>query len=177
MTELPERTTSAAKRLAFVTLLAGILVALLALLAPPASASPLLHPETRVAAMAEPNGQFVGPSATVAAVQGRERTPNYDQSATGSSVAAEGGATAASIGVSGAAGEFDVDELAQLTYQHIDEGDIAGRPTLDEIEAALRNSTPTPLEDQNAVQFDYKGVRVIVNEDVPTRSTAYYPGR
>jgi RHS repeat-associated protein len=86
--------------------------------------------------------------------------------------AAEGEGTAASIGVSGAAGEFDVDELAQLTYQHIGEGDIAGRPTLDEIEAALRNATPTRLEDQNAVEFDYKGVRVIVNEDVPTRSTA-----
>jgi hypothetical protein len=91
MTELPERTTSAAKRLAFVTLLAGILVALLALLAPPASASPLLHPETRVAAIEQPTGQFVGLHSSVLAVQGRERAPSYDPTATGSSVAREGG--------------------------------------------------------------------------------------
>jgi hypothetical protein len=94
MTELPERTTSAGKRLALVTLLAGILVALLALLAPPASAAPLLQPQTRVAAIAQPNSQLVGPRATVAAVQGRERAPSYDRYATGSSVAAEGGVTA-----------------------------------------------------------------------------------
>jgi hypothetical protein len=92
MTERRESSlTGAGKRLALVTLLAGILVALLGFFAPAASASPLLHPETRVAAIAEPNGQLVGPHATVAAVQGRQRAPNYDRSATGSSVAAEGG--------------------------------------------------------------------------------------
>src|SRR5581483_7749118 len=90
--------TGAAKRLALVTLLAGILVALLGLLAPPASASPLLHPETRVAAIAEPAGQLVGPSSSVAAVQGRERASNYDSSATGSSVAVEGGLTGSGSG-------------------------------------------------------------------------------
>jgi hypothetical protein len=90
MTELPESSlTGAPKRLALVALLAGILVALLGILAPPASASPILHTRTRVAAMAEPNGQFVGSHATVAAVQGRERAPDYDRYATGSSVAAE----------------------------------------------------------------------------------------
>jgi hypothetical protein len=90
MTELPESSlTGAAKRLALLALLAGILVALLGFFAPPASASPLLRPETRVAAIAEPNGQLVGPNATVAAVQGRERALNYDRYATGSSVAAE----------------------------------------------------------------------------------------
>jgi len=90
----PERIDgSAARSLAIVTMLTGLLVALLGLLPPPASASPLLRPETRVAAIAEPNGQLVGPSATVAAVQGRQRAPNYDQNATGSSVAAEGGAS------------------------------------------------------------------------------------
>jgi hypothetical protein len=90
MTKRPERiAVSAVKRLGLVTLLASLLVALVGLLTPPASASPLLHPETRVAAIAQPNSQLVGPSATVAAVQGRERAPSYDSCATGSSVAAE----------------------------------------------------------------------------------------
>jgi hypothetical protein len=35
---------------------------------------------------------------------------------------------------------------------------------------------PQGLGNQNAVQFEYNGVRVIVNESIPTRSTAYYPG-
>ena len=49
MTELPESSlTGAGKRLALVTLLAGILVALLGFFAPPASAAQLLRPETHV---------------------------------------------------------------------------------------------------------------------------------
>ena len=72
-------------------LVLALLFALLGLLAPPASAAQLVHPQTRVAAIEQPNSQLVGPSATVAAVQGRERAPNYDSSPTGSSVAAEGG--------------------------------------------------------------------------------------
>jgi hypothetical protein len=101
MTEGPGRPANSARRLGLVTLLAGILVALLGFFAPPASAAQLLHPQTRVAAIAEPNGQLVGPSRSVAAVQGRERAPNYDQHATGSSVAAEGetaSADASSVG-------------------------------------------------------------------------------
>jgi Pretoxin HINT domain len=79
-------------------------------------------------------------------------------------------------GVGGLAGEFDADELAQLTYQHVGAGDIAGRPSLLEIETAINRATPVRLPGQNAVQFEYNGVRVIINEDIPTRSTAYYPG-
>ncbi len=79
-------------------------------------------------------------------------------------------------GVGGLAGEFDADELAQLTYQHVGAGDIAGRPSLLEIETAISRATPVRLPGQNAVQFEYNGVRVIINEDIPTRSTAYYPG-
>jgi hypothetical protein len=79
-------------------------------------------------------------------------------------------------GVGGLAGEFDADELAQLTYQHVGAGDIAGRPSLLEIETAINNAAPVRLPGQNAVQFEYNGVRVIINEDIPTRSTAYYPG-
>jgi hypothetical protein len=79
-------------------------------------------------------------------------------------------------GVGGLAGEFDADELAQLTYQHVGAGDIAGRPSLLEIETAINRATPVRLPGQNAVQFEHNGVRVIINEDIPTRSTAYYPG-
>ena len=92
------RRYDAPNRLGLVAVVTGILVAILGFLAPSSSASPLLHPQTRVAAVAEPAGQVVGPHATVAAVQGRERAPNYDSSATGSSVAAEGGAAAINTG-------------------------------------------------------------------------------
>jgi RHS repeat-associated protein len=76
----------------------------------------------------------------------------------------------------GEAAHFTVEELAQLVYQHVGAGDIAGRPTLDEIQAALERGAVSTLQGQNAVQLDYGGVRVIVNEDLPWRSTAYYPG-
>jgi len=113
MTELPESSlTGAGKRLALVALLAGILVALLGILAPPASASPILHTQTRVAAITEPNSQLVGPSATVAAVQGRERAPDYDRNATGSSVAAEG--------------ETDLNLATEARTEHILQGDATG---------------------------------------------------
>jgi hypothetical protein len=89
----PERTASGvAKRFGLLALIATVLVALLGFLAPTASASPTFHPQTRVAAIEQPTGQLVAPHSLVLAVQGRERAPNYDRSATGSSVAAEGGA-------------------------------------------------------------------------------------
>jgi hypothetical protein len=87
----PERTASGvAKRFGLLALIATVLVALLGFLAPTASASPTFHPQTRVAAIEQPTGQLVAPHSLVLAVQGRERAPNYDRSATGSSVAAEG---------------------------------------------------------------------------------------
>lgn len=56
------------------------------------------------------------------------------------------------------------------------------RPTRSQIEAALDKGTPKPpgnQQDPNSrqEQFDYKGVRVILNYDMPWKSTAYYPGR
>ena len=41
-------------------------------------------------------------------------------------------------GVGGLAKEFDADELAQLTYQHVGAGDVAGRPSLAEIQTAIQ---------------------------------------
>jgi hypothetical protein len=116
VTERPESPiTGAAKRLGLVTLLAGILVALLGFLTPPASAASVLHPHTRVAAIAEPNGQLVGPHADVLAVQGRERAPNYDSPATGSCLAAEGGANDLAAGWRGT--NMTDDESFEYHYQ------------------------------------------------------------
>jgi hypothetical protein len=82
------------------TLLAAVVTAILVALASiltaaTASASPLIHPQTRVAAIEHSPSQFVGPNETILPGGSRERAPNYDQDATGSSVAAEGGADAA----------------------------------------------------------------------------------
>ncbi|MGH9169521.1 MAG: hypothetical protein ACRD0Z_01375 [Acidimicrobiales bacterium] len=82
---------TAAKRLALVALVTGLLVAILALLVPPSSASPFLRPQTRVAAIATPESQVVGLNETVLPGGSRPRAPSCDRSATGSSVAAEGG--------------------------------------------------------------------------------------
>ncbi|WP_262850887.1 RHS repeat domain-containing protein [Mumia quercus] len=76
----------------------------------------------------------------------------------------------------GGAADYDLDELAQLTHQHAGIDDLT-RPSFDEIRRVLSRGKPTPLTGQNAVQLDHRGVRVIVNEDMPWRSTAYYPGR
>jgi hypothetical protein len=70
----------------------SLFVALFGFLTQPSSAAPMLHAQTGAAAIARPNTQVVGTHADVIAVQGRERAPNYDRSATGSSVAAEEGA-------------------------------------------------------------------------------------
>ncbi len=75
-------------------LLAALLAALGGLVATPAaSAVPALHPETRVAVIENAGGQLVGPHGTVLPGGSRKRAPNYDQDATGSSVAAEDGTT------------------------------------------------------------------------------------
>lgn len=63
------------------------------------------------------------------------------------------------------------DEIAMLTPLA-----EAGPPTLDEISTALAKGEPVPIEGQNAIQYEYGGVRVIVSGDAPWRSTAYYPG-
>ncbi|WP_190816526.1 hypothetical protein [Saccharopolyspora pogona] len=72
---------------------------------------------------------------------------------------------------------YSQDEISQFVYQHTGEGNPAmGRPALEEIDKALTKGTPQRLPGQNAEKFEYGGVRVIVNYDMPWRSTAYYPG-
>jgi len=109
----PERTASGvAKRFGLLALIATVLVALLGFLAPTASASPTFHPQTRVAAIEQPTGQLVAPHSLVLAVQGRERAPNYDRSATGSCFAAEG--------------ETDLNLATEARTEHILQGDATG---------------------------------------------------
>jgi len=77
----------------------------------------------------------------------------------------------------GAAADYDIDELAQLTYQHVGAGDLPNRPSYGEIREALQRGTAVRIDGQNSVRVEFNGVRVIVNEDLPLRSTSYYVGR
>jgi hypothetical protein len=83
---------SAVKRLAVLTFLTALVVALIGFLEPVASASPVQHPQSRVAAIEHATTQLVGPHEIVLPGGSRSRAPNYDSPATGSSVAAEEGA-------------------------------------------------------------------------------------
>lgn len=82
--------------------------------------------------------------------------------------------------------EYTKDEYVEFANGHGDDGNpaMAGgpRPTRPEIKAALDRAQPVkPVNQQNPnsrqEQFDYKGVRVIVNYDMPWRTTTYYTGR
>ncbi|MFE2723841.1 polymorphic toxin-type HINT domain-containing protein [Kitasatospora sp. NPDC059327] len=73
--------------------------------------------------------------------------------------------------------EYSLDEIVEFVNGHTGGGNPAmGRPTVAEVETTLRQAGPVRIGDQNAAQFDYRGVRVIVNYDMPWKSTSYYPG-
>ncbi|WHM36621.1 polymorphic toxin-type HINT domain-containing protein [Streptomyces sp. BPTC-684] len=73
--------------------------------------------------------------------------------------------------------EYSLDEIVEFVNGHTGDGNpTMGRPTVTEIETALREAGPVRIGKQNAAQFDHGGVRVIVNYDMPWKSTAYYPG-
>lgn len=82
-----------------------------------------------------------------------------------------------SCSIGGEAGKFDMDELAQFAYGHSGSEFNAARPSLQEIRGAL-DTEGVRLDGQNAIQYDMRlktgTVRVIVNEDLPIRSTSYY---
>ena len=81
---------------------------------------------------------------------------------------------------SGGFAESDLDEVAQTVYQHIGAGDVANRPSLAQISEALAKGTAEDLiqgDGTLARVINYKGIRVIINENNPLRSTAYVPGR
>ncbi|WP_460792997.1 polymorphic toxin-type HINT domain-containing protein, partial [Nocardioides maradonensis] len=75
----------------------------------------------------------------------------------------------------GEAGAFSDEELAQMAYQHAGEGDLAGRPTVEQILNAMENGIPTRIR-SDAVRFDLGSVRVFINESLPWRSTAVVRG-
>ncbi len=112
----------AVKRLAVLTFLTGLVVALIGFLEPVASASPVQHPQTRVAAIEHATTQLVGPHETVLPGGSRPRAPNYDSSATGSSVAAEGDTSIVYRYVS------DGEKVAAENSGYIPNTDLAGSP-------------------------------------------------
>ncbi|MEU9197547.1 polymorphic toxin-type HINT domain-containing protein [Streptomyces hundungensis] len=74
--------------------------------------------------------------------------------------------------------EYSLDEIIEFVNGHTGDGNpTMGRPSATEVETALRQAGPRQLEGQNSSRFDHDGVRVIVNWDMPWKSTAYYPGR
>jgi len=151
VTKRPEHGfVGAARRLAIVTLLTGLVVALLGCLAPMSSASPLLHPQTRVAAAEHPAGHLVGPHSSVLAVQGRERAPIYDQDATGSSVAAEDGTAATGPGNGIGPGAASVN----------DPSFINGVPADSDLGQAIQRGASTTTDDDAVFQHleKYNGV-------------------
>ncbi|MER5209266.1 polymorphic toxin-type HINT domain-containing protein [Streptomyces sp. NPDC002838] len=74
--------------------------------------------------------------------------------------------------------DYSLDEMVEFVNGHTGDGNPAmGRPSAAEIETTLRQAGPRQLDGQNSSRFDHNGVRVIVNWDMPWKSTAYYPGR
>jgi hypothetical protein len=72
--------------------------------------------------------------------------------------------------------EFSKDEIVEFINGHTGGGDpTMGRPSPAEIENAL-SSKPERLSGQNAELFRSGNVKVIVNYDMPWRSTSYYVG-
>lgn len=177
-------------------LLVGLIVVLGAAPASamPAPASAAVGAETPVGSFNVVGEVLVGSPQHVSAGQGRAATEESAETAVATGVAANGETglirsrlslrnERGSIGLpggrgyrpAGGAADFDLDELAQFAHGHAGVDDLT-RPGLSEIRRVLDRGVPTPLEGQNAFRLDYKGVRVIINEDMPWRSTAYYPG-
>lgn len=72
---------------------------------------------------------------------------------------------------------FSREEIAEFARGHAgDDHPTMHRPSLREVEEALEKGTTSPGKG-NSVRYDYNGVRVIVNRDMPWRSTTYYPER
>ncbi len=72
---------------------------------------------------------------------------------------------------------YSRDEIEQFVNGHTGDGNPAmGRPTQGQVHDALTRGTPERLAGQNAEKFEWKGIRVIVNYDLPWKSTAYRIG-
>jgi RHS repeat-associated protein len=74
--------------------------------------------------------------------------------------------------------EYSLDEHVEFVAGHTgDDNPTMGRPSRSQIEATLRGAGPELIDGQNASRFELNGVRVIINWDMPWRSTSYFPGR
>jgi RsiW-degrading membrane proteinase PrsW (M82 family) len=69
---------------------------------------------------------------------------------------------------------YSAGELARLAERH---AGAIGRPTHEEIERAIASAAPRPVRGHNAVRFDDQGITVVVDRDLPWRSTAWFAGR
>ncbi|HEX8860120.1 MAG TPA: hypothetical protein VGC06_13715, partial [Actinomycetes bacterium] len=69
---------------------------------------------------------------------------------------------------------YSAGELARLAERH---AGVGRRPTRQEIERAIASAAPRPVRGHNAVRFDDRGVTVVVDRDLPWRSTAWFAGR
>ena len=73
---------------------------------------------------------------------------------------------------------YSLDEIVEFVNGHTGGGNpVMGRPSTTEVETTLRQAGPRQLEGQSSSKFDHNGVRVIVNWNMPWKSTSYYPGR
>jgi hypothetical protein len=70
--------------------------------------------------------------------------------------------------------EFSKDEFIQFVNGHTGDANPAmERPTLEEVENALTKGRPERIEGRNAESFTYGKVKVILNYDIPWKSTSY----
>jgi hypothetical protein len=70
--------------------------------------------------------------------------------------------------------EYTRDEYVEFVNGHTGDADPSmPRPTQAQVEEALDKATPQKLEGQSAELFRYGDVKVILNYDMPWRSTAY----
>ena len=70
--------------------------------------------------------------------------------------------------------EYSKDEFVEFVNGHTGDADpTMSRPTPAQVEEALTKGTPEPLPGQNAELFRYGRIKVILNYDVPWRSTSY----
>jgi type VII secretion system ESX-1 substrate len=73
--------------------------------------------------------------------------------------------------------EYSQEEFVEFVNGHTGDANPAmDRPTPEEIEEALAKGTPEPLPGQNAELFRYGRIKVILNYDMPWRSTSYVIG-
>lgn len=71
--------------------------------------------------------------------------------------------------------EFSKDEIVEFINGHTGDADpTMDRPNTAQVKAALARGTPTKISGRNAEEFDYQGVHVVVNYDVPWRSSSWF---